>query len=455
MPGGKHFVVRNDLSGSSIIAFAVGEKWKAGNPFAMVATHVDSPCLKVKPVSIRSTSGYLQLGVQTYGGGLWHTWFDRDLSAAGRVIVRTGTTSVETRLVKLDDPLVRVTSLAMHYNKQNPFEFNTETQLLPIAGLESAETLEKYEPPSKEELDVSISNDANVPIPDARSINEEFVPTWRTSDATKRHLFGIVKRVAQKLQVSQDDIIDFDLSLYDTQPSAIGGINSDFIYAPRIDNLGMTFCSLIGFTRSLSNLSSDSTIRLLCCYDNEEIGSKTALGGASTFLPNTLRRLSYLRTPGSFNEHDRNPTLHDQALTRSFLISADMIHAYHPAFPGYHESNHRPLLNAGIVFSTGLRSSFVKNTPGTVLLSEIACWGSGVPAKMQHFTTPNNIGCGSTLGPILATKLGVRTVDLGNAMLSMHSIREVCGREDVENAVEFLQGFWERFARVDEVFKID
>ena len=399
----------------------------------------------MKPVSLRSSGGYLQVGVQTYGGGLWHTWFDRDLGIAGRVLLRTGRTSIETSLVNIREPLLRVTSLASHYNSHNPFEFNKETQLLPFAGLETAETKEKFEVPKLEYEDTS-----STPKEDSEP---PFLPSWRTSDATERHLFGIVRRVAQKLQVNQDDIIDFDLHLYDTQPSTIGGINQDFIFASRIDNLGMTFCALQGLTSSLSSpnaLDEDSTIRILAAYDNEEIGSKTALGGASTFLPTALRRLTN-------TDQTVGPETHDQALTRSFLISADMIHGFHPLYPGYHETNHRPLLNSGIVFSSGTRYSFVKNTPGTVLLSEIACWreDGGTPAKMQHFVSPNNSGCGATLGPILATKLGIRTVDVGNPMLSMHSIREVCGSEDISNGVLFMRGFWERFERVDRVVVVN
>lgn len=425
-----------------MIAFAVGQLWKPGNPFVMVATHVDSPCLKVKPVSHLTLGNgtFAAVGVETYGGGSWHTWLDRDLSLAGRVFLRTKPDIIESRLVQVDEPILRIPSLAMHYDQSNPLKIDKEFSLIPISNVVNPDI-----PPSPADL-----AQHNPEVADDYEWGQ-VTRGWATSPAHRRHARDVVSCVAKKLSVPVEDVLDFDLHLYDTQKSAIGGLFNDFIFAPRLDNLMMTFCALQGLTESLASpdaLASEPCIRLISLFDNEEISSKTSLSGASNFLPSTLQRLSQSTFPAEENLEPASAL--PRSLARSFLISADMIHGLHPLFPSLHETAHRPILNSGIVMYSAARRTFSKNTPGHALLSELACRTTNPehyahPPRMQFFVQPNNVNCGQTLGPLLATRLGVRTAEVGNSQLAMHSIREVCGARDVENAVRFFRGFWEGY----------
>ena len=324
-PGGKYFVIRNDISGSSLIAFTVGEMWKPGNPFSMIATHVDSPCLKIKPTSDMLNAGYCLVGVETYGGGLWHTWLDRDLGLAGRAYVRTKQRRIESRLVNLDLPLLRISSLAAHFHDHNPLKLDKENHLIPISGLTSGRSsralpqTDNWEDDSKE------------------SSSPEERTHWQTSPALFRHVPNLVEHLAAKLDVKPSDIADFDLSLYDLQKATIGGTAREFIFGRGLDNLMMSYCGLIALTQSVSapdSLASDRTIRLLSLFDNEEISSRTALGGASTFLPSTLHRLSLLPDPtpsqqspskllpiNSPSSPPADPTIHEQAVSKVLLPS--------------------------------------------------------------------------------------------------------------------------------------
>ncbi|KAF2102411.1 aspartyl aminopeptidase [Rhizodiscina lignyota] len=443
-PGGKYYVVRNDMSGASVIAFAVGKLWKPGNPFAMVATHVDSPCLKIKPVSKRYRSPFYLAGVQTYGGGLWHTWFDRDLSAAGRVMIRTPAGTIESRLVDIGLAMFRIPTLAVHYEKQNPFKFNTELDLLPVTGMSPDIPLMQRMVDDEYDGQGEILDSA--PKPTSHS-------SKRSTPTQKRH-GGVADLVAGVLSVHPEEIVDFDLSLYDTQRASLGGGFTEFIFSSRIDNLMMTYCALEGFTRSLSDwraLNDESSVRLVAMFDNEEISSGTQHGGRSNFLINTLRRITNECEIGAPQK-----SAFERSMAKSFLISADMIHGTHPHHHGLHETNHSIWPNGGLAISSDNGRHLVKNTPGTALILEIARYTeSGMPFEFQLFTRPNNVNCGSTLGPILSTQLGVRTVDMGNAQLSMHSIREQAGTWDVEHATRYMHLFFEKFSEVDKIFDID
>ncbi|KAM3065696.1 hypothetical protein ACMFMG_011401 [Clarireedia jacksonii] len=427
-PGGKYYLTRN---ASSIVAFAIGKKWKAGNPIAMVGAHTDSPCLRVKPVSKKQGSGFLQVGVETYGGGIWTSWFDRDLSLAGRVMVRDGNGNFVQKLVKIERPILRIPTLAIHLNRATSFDPNKETELFPIAGLVAAELNR-----------TGASESAQV----EETTDEEFRPL---KAMTTRHHPYIVELIAKNAGVPIEDVIDFEMILYDTQKACLGGLNNEFIYSGRLDNLGMTYCAVEGLIESVSSssaLDEDSTIRLISCFDNEEIGSTTAQGAASNLLPAILRRLSVLPSstsnsaPGSAASYELIhreeldlATAYEQTLSTSFLLSADMAHSIHPNYAQKYEPDHRPEMNKGPVIKINANQRYATNSPGIVLLQEVArkakpsadSKGShGVP--LQLFVVRNDSSCGSTIGPMLSAALGSRTLDLGNPMLSMHSIRE-CG----------------------------
>jgi aspartyl aminopeptidase len=420
------------------VAFAVGALWKPGNPIGMVGAHTDSPSLRVKPVSKRTANGYLQVGVETYGGGIWHSWFDRDLSVAGRVLVREGEGegNFVQKLVKVDKPILRIPTLAIHLHRQTNFDPNKEDELLPIAGLAEAELNKAAEPEAEGESD--------------------FQPLKALPE---RHHPAFLSLVAAEAGVDVSQIIDFELILYDTHKSCLGGLNDEFIFSARLDNLNMTFCAIKGLISSVTStpLDNDTSIRLVACFDHEEIGSLSAHGADSNLLPAILRRLSVLPgiPPSSSSPTEENlaaSTAFEQTLATSFLLSADMAHAVHPNYAGKYERNHTPAMNKGPVIKINANQRYATNSPGIVLIQEVA---RQAKVPLQLFVVKNDSPCGSTIGPMLSAKLGVRTLDMGNPQLGMHSIRETGGSGDVESAVRLFEGFLGRFGELEGRILVD
>lgn len=404
-------------------------------------------------MSKRQSDGFLQVAVETYGGGLWHTWFDRDLSIAGRVMVKTKSGTIEQRLVKVERPILRIPTLAIHLDRQENFAFNKESQLFPIAGLAAAELNRqgKTEEAKEEE----------------KKTDGPFEPL---ATPLQRHHTYMVEIVAEEAGVDPSDIVDFELVLYDTQKSVIGGLNNELIFSPRLDNLMMTYCSVEGLIQSLASSSKeDSIIRLIACFDHEEIGSQTAQGADSNLLPAVIRRLSVLppsesNSDKSYDKMEDTATAYEQTLATSFLISADMAHSVHPNYPAKYEAQHRPEMNKGTVIKINANARYATNSPGIVLLQEAArrakkassstsSSDKGVP--LQMFVVRNDSSCGSTIGPMLSAAMGARTLDLGNPQLSMHSIRETGGAHDVEHAVNLFESFFEHFEELEKKIIVD
>lgn len=462
-PGGRYYLTRN---ASTIIAFAIGHKWRPGNPVAMVGAHTDSPCLRIKPVSRRSADGFLQIGVETYGGGMWHTWFDRDLGVAGRVMVKSGDGGMEMRLVRIKRPVCRIPNLAVHFGGSVPFEFNKETNLFPITGLVSAELNrvgKMAEDVKKDEME--------------QDKQAEFSPLKAPE---RRHHPYLIQLLAEEAGCKAADILDFECVLYDTQASCIGGLNDEFVFSARLDNLGMTYCAIEGIIQSLdspSALQNDSTIRLIACFDHEEIGSTSPQGADSQMLPGIIRRLSCLPSSASSTDSDKSyvnlgssdehSTAYEQTLSKSFLVSADMAHSVNPNYGAKYESEHRPEMNAGTVIKINANVKYATNSPGIVLLEECArrakpasyqppgakTKDGGVP--LQMFVVRNDCPCGSTIGPMLSASLGTRTIDVGNPQLAMHSIRETCGTYDVEHGVNLFDSFFENYEDLEDKVVVD
>ncbi|KAM3515182.1 hypothetical protein MY11210_001194 [Beauveria gryllotalpidicola] len=445
-PGGKYYVTRN---GSSIAAFAVGHKWRPGNPVSVVGAHTDSCCLRLKPVSKKSQVGYDQIAVEKYGGGIWTSWFDRDLSLAGRLLVREGR-SIVPKLVKIERPLVRIPTLAIHLHRQSNFDPNLETEMLPITAL------------AEQQLSKPPANAGRcAPNDDG---DEDFEPL---ADMADRHHPAVLDVIANEAGVSVDAIVDFEMMLYDTQDACVGGLNNEFVFAPRLDNLEMTYCSIEGLVSSVKAkdaLHNDNTIRMAVCFDHEEIGSTSAQGAHSNMLPAVLRRLAVL--PGN-TSHDassdkshehvaakgqESSTAFEQTLARSFLVSADMAHAVHPNYVGKYEAAHQPAMNKGTVIKVNASQKYATNSPGIALLQECAR-AAGVP--LQLFVVRNDSLCGSTIGPGLAALLGVRTIDVGNAQLSMHSIRETGGTADISFAIQLFDKFYSSYSVMEPKILID
>ncbi|TRX91331.1 hypothetical protein FHL15_007753 [Xylaria flabelliformis] len=450
-PGGKYYMTRN---ASTIVAFAIGAQWKPGNPIAMLGAHTDSPCLRVKPVSKKSNVGFMQVGVETYGGGIWHSWFDRDLSLAGRVLVRDGKGNFVQKLVKIDKPIIRIPTLAIHLDRSSEFNPNKETELFPIAGMVAAElnrTGKTADPKAPENEDKA---------------EETFQPLKDMSD---RHHPYILELIAEQAGAKVEDVVDFEIVLYDVQKSCLGGLNEEFIYSARLDNLNMTYCSVMGLIESVnkSSLSQETSIRLITCFDHEEIGSTSAQGANSDLLPSVVRRLSILAGTGgrhgdsvsdkSWEHISSDPdvdltTAFEQTMAVSFLVSADMAHSVHPNYAGKYESNHQPEINKGTVIKINANQRYATNSPGIVLLQEMAR-RAGVP--LQLFVVRNDSSCGSTIGPMLSAKLGVRTLDLGNPQLSMHSIRETGGTYDVEHAIKLFESYLSHYSELESKILVD
>lgn len=355
-----------------------------------------------------------------------------------------------SKLVKVDKPLIRIPTLAIHLHRQSNFDPNKETELFPIVGLAAAELNKgsKTEEPQSEE-----------------AAAEEEEPEFQPLKAmTERHHPKVLDVVATEAGVEASAIVDFELVLYDTQKSCIGGINDEFVFSPRLDNLGMTYCSVEALIASVEEegaLDEDTTIRATVCFDHEEIGSQSAQGAHSNLLPAVLRRLSVL--PGNrdadsdesyeaVGHEGEDATAFEQTLSRSFLVSADMAHSVHPNYDAKYEPSHQPAMNGGTVIKINANQRYATNSPGIVLLQECAR-DAGVP--LQLFVVRNDSPCGSTIGPGLAAQLGIRTLDLGNPQLSMHSIRETGGTEDVGYAIRLFSEFFQTYGTREPKILVD
>ncbi|KAM7463808.1 hypothetical protein LguiA_031929 [Lonicera macranthoides] len=419
-PGGRYFFTRNM---SCLVAFAVGEKYSAGNGFHVIAAHTDSPCLKLKPKSASSKSGYLMVNVQTYGGGLWHTWFDRDLSLAGRVIVRADDGSFLHKLVKVNRPLLRVPTLAIHLDRtvnKDGFKPNLETQLLPLLGTKLEDKSVDY----KEKNSTSSLKDAHHPL--------------------------LMQILSDELGCKIDDIVSVELNVCDTQPSCLGGGSNEFIFSGRLDNLASSYCALRALVDSCGlpgDLSNEHAIRMIALFDNEEVGSDSVQGAGAPTMFQAMRRINDCLAHQYVGE-----SAFERAIRHSFLVSADMAHGVHPNFSDKHEEHHRPELHKGLVIKHNANQRYATTGVTAFLFKEVAKIHN---LPTQEFVVRNDMGCGSTIGPILASGVGIRTVDCGIPQLSMHSVREICGKEDVDIAYKHFKAFYQTFSSVDSKLKVD
>lgn len=356
---------------------------------------------------------------------------------------------------------MRIPHLAIHLDRQESFAPNKETNLFPITGLVAAEL--KRQDSMKQSSDDTKMDDSE---------DKAFAPL---KTMAQRHHSHIVELIAADAGSKAEDIVDFELLLYDTQKACLGGLMNEFIFSARLDNLNQTFCAMQGLiesTRESSALDDESSIRLMAAFDHEEIGSLTAQGAASVMLPAVIRRLSVL--PGaSFDESDSETsydkasgdpdlaTAYEQTLSSSFLISADMAHAVNPNYAAKYEPDHRPEMGKGPVIKINANARYATNSPGIALIQEVARKApkrveedlEGVP--LQLFVVRNDSSCGSTIGPMLSASLGARTLDLGNPQLAMHSIRETGGTADVHHAIRLFSSFFENYSELEKTILVD
>jgi aspartyl aminopeptidase len=376
-PGTRGVVVRD----GSVIAFVLGTSSAAQAGFRIIGAHTDSPNLRLKPRPAQESVGYRQLAVEVYGGVLLSTWLDRDLGLAGRVVLGDG----QAVRVRIDAPICRIPNLAIHLNREVNKEglaLNPQLHLVPVLGLEKLG--------AKSALDL-------------------------LADASAR---------AGVAGVRAADIISFDLGLFDLQPGSLGGDSEEFLFSARLDNLAS--CHAACEALLASSEDADAT-RVIALYDHEEVGSQSAIGARSQFLESVLERLA--------NGPDAPRDASLRAFSRSLLISADMAHAVHPNYPDKHDRQHRPLLGSGPVLKVNSNQSYATDGPGAAEFVR-ACRALAI--EPQHFVARNDMPCGSTIGPIAAARLGIRTVDVGNPMLSMHSCREMAATADVEPMIRVL-----------------
>jgi aspartyl aminopeptidase len=364
---------------SSIVAFKLGRLSPLIGGIRLVGAHTDSPCLRVKPQPELQRQGFWQLGVEVYGGALLAPWFDRDLSLAGRVTFRRDG-KVESQLIDFKLPIAIIPNLAIHLNRtaNEGWPINPQNELPPILA--------------------QVAGDERA---DFRAL--------------------LTDQLAREHGLNADVVLDYELSFYDTQSAAVIGLNGEFIAGARLDNLLSCFAGL----QALLNADGDETC-LLICTDHEEVGSTSACGADGPMLEQVLQRLlpgdDYVRT-----------------IQKSLLISADNAHGVHPNYAEKHDGNHGPKLNAGPVIKVNTNQRYATNSETAGFFRHL-CMAEEVP--VQSFVVRTDMACGSTIGPITAGHLGVRTVDIGLPTFAMHSIRELAGSQDLGHLVKVLTAFY-------------
>jgi len=367
LSAGKYYITRNE---SSLIAFTLGEEDLAETGFKMVGAHTDSPCLKVKPQPERIKHNLVQLGVEVYGGALLNPWFDRDLSMAGRVSYIDSQQEIKQSLVNFEQAVATIPSLAIHLDREanKNRTVNPQNHLPPIV--------------------MQVGDDDSIDF--------------------RKLVLQQIQKQSPELDIAK--VLDYEICLYDTQNAAITGLDGDFISSARLDNLLSCY---VGLTSLLNGDLTQSN--LLVCSDHEEVGSVSTSGAQGSFLESVLLRLS------------TDVEQHHRMLQRSMMISADNAHAVHPNYSDKHDTDHGPKINHGPVIKTNANQRYATNSDTSAYFRQLC---EQVEVPVQDFVVRTDMGCGSTIGPITASTLGVKTIDIGVPTFAMHSIRELAGSQD-------------------------
>lgn len=380
LAAGRYYVTRNE---SSIVAFTLPAGVDlAETGFHMVGAHTDSPCLQVKPRPEKISHSLWQLGVQVYGGALLNPWFDRDLSMAGRVSYVNSQQQINHTLIDFKKAIATIPSLAIHLDRD---------------------------------------------VNQSRTINQQLhLPpiVMQVAEGEKKDFRDLLLQQVQQQQPECDivKVLDYEISLYDTQPAAVIGLNDDFISSARLDNLLSCFVGLSALLKA-----DDNTPSLLICTDHEEVGSMSTSGAQGSLLESVLMRLC-----GDVESHHR-------MIQQSIMISVDNAHAIHPNYADKHDAEHGPKLNHGPVIKTNANQRYATNSQTSAFFRQL-CEQVNVP--VQDFVVRNDMACGSTIGPITASALGVRTLDIGVPTFAMHSIRELAGSQDAHMLDKILTQFF-------------
>jgi len=383
-PNQRYYVIRDD---SSIIAWIMASTPLAEHGFNIVGAHTDSPGLRVKPQAINSLEGFLRVNVEVYGGPILATFADRDLSLAGRLTYKNDHGLIATTLLRFNDALVRLPNLAIHMNR------------------------------GVNEDGLKFQKHAELPLILSTVVEQQLPADYFT--ALLREQSGIA--TAQ--------ILGWDLAVYDTQKGTFWGANHEFYANSQLDNLASCHAAM---TALLANESATAPATQLCAFfDHEEIGSESHKGAGGSFLPDILQRIAFAT--------QTNAEDFARAMAKSFLISADMAHAYQPSFPLAYDADHKAIVNNGPVIKVNANQRYSTEGPTEALFIE---WCQEVGVPYQRYSHRCDLPCGSTIGPITSAKLGVRSLDIGNPMWAMHSLRESAGVLDHQYLIRVLQHFF-------------
>lgn len=372
-PGDQLFFTKND---SSLYALRIGKKTLADNGFHLICAHCDSPTFRIKPnAEMLCEGGIVKLNTEVYGGPIMSTWFDRPLSLAGRVVVKTDDVMhPETRLLHVKRPLLQISNLAIHFNRQvnDGVRLSRQKDMLPLLGI----------------------------------VNSQLECGNMLMDV-----------ITEETGAKVADILDFDLYLYDATPACTFGVHDEFLSSGRLDDLSMVHAALAALLNSGTEVPE--TTQVLAIFDNEETGSQTKQGAGSPFLSSILQRVS-MAQGGNAEDYMRS-------IEKSFMISADNAHAWHPNYPEKYDPTNHPVLGGGPVIKFNAAQKYASDAVSAAVFSGI-CAKAGVPC--QRFVNHSDVAGGSTLGNILASSLPLRGVDMGNPVLAMHSARETASVAD-------------------------
>lgn len=401
--GGAYFVSRG---GKALCAFLVGAKWKPERGIGAVGSHVDALTAKLKPLSIKSdVKGYSLLGVAPYSGALNLLWLDRDLGIAGSILVRDPDGNVRSKLVSSGrHAICRIPSLAPHFGPSSKPPYNTETQMVPVMAYGTDEG-----PATEEE---------------------------KSSPLYNKHSLSLLRYISNISGTKLLDILQLDLDLYDVQPACRGGLKSDFMFAPRIDDRLCSFSALHALIQVKDRIDFrtwDGFTAVLLA-DNEEIGSATRTGAKGKLLNSVVERVVL--------QQGFDPASVPLVFANSILLSADVTHALNPNFVSDYLEGHAPFPNTGLVIKLDANGHVMTDLTGLVLMDKIA---KGKGLTLQKFHIRNDHPSGGTIGPMLAVDTGSRVIDVGLAQLSMHSIRASCGYKEVGIGVESFAAFFENW----------
>ena len=368
---GKYYTIKND---SALIAFVVGNGEIVEDGFRLIGAHTDTPGFRIKPNPEMTTEGkYLKLNTEGYGGPILSTWYDRPLSIAGKVTVRGASAlKPEVKLININKPLLIIPSLAIHMNRQvnEGYAINKQKDTLPLLGL----------------------------------INEKFEKDGY-----------LLKVIGEELNVKAEDILGFDLALYEYEKGCLIGMNEELISSSRLDDMWMVYAGV----KALVNSKSNAATKVMVCIDNEEIGNLTAQGASSNLLLNTLERITLALGKDKEDFY--------RSLSNSIMISADLAHAVHPNLPEKHDLTNKPVLEGGPVLKIAASGSYSTDIFNGAVFTEV-CQKAGVP--FQKFVNRSDVKGGTTIGPVTAASLTIPVIDMGAPLIGMHSIRELGSVKD-------------------------